>query len=253
MRTSFIDWPWSQDCRTNGPELTGCAEKLLAFSSSVVPADASNAFFGRIAVLKTVSAARIAGSVFLSLRMTVLSPSVVTSWIEATRKPQMPFFGSAARFSDHCTSAGVIGDPSENLMPSRSVSVTLRPSSDDLPFGREAGLHALAVVGRQDQRVVEVGQDPDVDIGVVEHRIEEQAVCVAAVFEDAAAFDRECSEADPTRSAALNAALTRCFMAASLQSSTTAAVLVALARFRVATDPVNASCAHKSRFVQGVA
>ena len=68
-------------CSTNGPELTGCAEKLLAFSSSVVPSEASKAFIGRIAVLKTVSAARIAGSVFLSLMMTVWSPSVVTSWI----------------------------------------------------------------------------------------------------------------------------------------------------------------------------
>ena len=62
-----------------------------------------------------------------------------------------------------------------------------------LPVGGEAGLHALAVVGRQEQRVVEVGQDPDVDIGVVEHRIEEEAVGIAPIGQGAAAFDGECS------------------------------------------------------------
>ena len=74
-------------------------------------------------------------------------------------------------------------------MPSRSVSVTLRPSSATFQARGEAGLHALAVVGGQQQRVVEVGQDPDVDVGVVQHRIEEQAVGVAAVGHRAAALD----------------------------------------------------------------
>ena len=50
------------------------------FSSSVAPAAASNAFMGRIAVLKTVSAARIAGSDVLQLeddRLVALGRDVV--------------------------------------------------------------------------------------------------------------------------------------------------------------------------------
>ena len=101
----------------------------------------------------------------------------------------MPMSGSRARFSDHFTSSAVIGEPSENLMPSRSVRVTRQPVVGDLPFGGEARLDALAVVGRQEQRVVEVRQDPDVDVGVVQDRIEEQAVGIAAVGQLAAALD----------------------------------------------------------------
>ena len=106
-------------------------------------------------------------------------------------KFQMPFFGSRARSSDHFTSSAVIGVPSENLMPSRRVRVKVRPSSETCPGGGEAGLHALAVGGRLQQRVVEIGQDPDVDIGVVQHRIEEQAVGIAAIDHLAAALDRQ--------------------------------------------------------------
>src|ERR1700754_3796544 len=111
-----MDEPRSQDLSTKGPEPTGCSAKALAFSSSVAPAAASKTFCGRMLVLKTVSAARIAGSGCLSFRTTVLSPSVVMSPMEATRKFQIPLLGSAARFSDQATSAGVIGEPSENLI-----------------------------------------------------------------------------------------------------------------------------------------
>ena len=80
-------------------------------------------------------------------------------------------------------------------MPSRSVRRDAQAVVGDLPFGGEAGLDALAVVGRQEQRVVEVGQDPDVDVGVVEHRIEKEAVGIAPVGHDAAALHGEGGEA----------------------------------------------------------
>ncbi len=88
----------------------------------------------------------------------------------------MPSLGLAARSSDHFTSSAVIGEPSENLMPSRSVSVTLRAVGRHRPLRGKARLQPLPVVGGQQQRVVEIGEDPDVDIGVVEHGIEKQAV-----------------------------------------------------------------------------
>ncbi len=125
--------------------------------------------------------------------------------------PRCRSSGSRARSSDHFTSSAVIGEPSENLMPSRSVSVTRQAVVGDLPRGREARLHALAVVGRLEQRVVEIGQDPDVDIGVVEHRIEEQAVGVAAVGQRAAALDRQGRVAGRRPGAPRTAAVVRSF------------------------------------------
>src|SRR5262249_53738242 len=47
--------------------------------------------------------------------------------------------------------------------------------------GRQARLRVLAIVGRQEQRVVEVGRDPDVDVGVVEDGIEQQRVGIAGI------------------------------------------------------------------------
>ena len=43
-----------------------------------------------------------------------------------------PFFGFRARSSDHFTSEGSTGEPSENLVPGRSVRVRVLPSGDTL-------------------------------------------------------------------------------------------------------------------------
>ena len=61
----------------------------------------------------------------------------------------MPFLGLAARSSDHFTSSGVIGAPSENLMPSRRVSVTVAPSSETVQLVARPGARLLpSAVGR---------------------------------------------------------------------------------------------------------
>ena len=127
--TSFITDPRSQLSSMNGPDPTGFSENDLAFSASVVPAAASNSFCGRIAVLNTLSAGMMLGSARFSVIVIVPSSVAVMSVIALTRNPQMPFSGVAARFSDHATSDGRIGEPSENLIPSRSFNVTDIPSS----------------------------------------------------------------------------------------------------------------------------
>ena len=83
----------------------------------------------------------------------------------------------------------------------------------ELPVGGEAGLHALAVIGRQKQRVVEVRQDPDVDVGVLQHRIEKQAVGVAAIGQNAAALHRKGSRARSDQQARCNGDLRQMFHA----------------------------------------
>ena len=55
---------------------------------------------------------------------------ISTESTDSRMKFQMPFFGLRARSSDHFTSSAVIGEPSENLMPSRKVSVKVSPSSE---------------------------------------------------------------------------------------------------------------------------
>ena len=59
----------------------------------------------------------------------------------------------------------------------------------DLPGRRQARLQAAPVIGRQQQGVVEVRQDPDVGVAVVEHRVEQQAVGIAAIAHDSATRD----------------------------------------------------------------
>src|SRR5512140_3186332 len=102
--------PLSQDWNMKGPEPTGWEAKDCAFSLSVAPGSASNSFFGMMAVLKTVSADRMAGSGCLSVMTTVLSLDAATEAIESTRNCQMPLSGVAARSSDHFTSSVVIGE-----------------------------------------------------------------------------------------------------------------------------------------------
>ena len=139
-------------------------------------------------MLKMASAGMIAGSGCFSLRTTCRGPRSSTWSIEPISKFQMPFFGSRARSSDHFTSSAVIGEPSENFTPSRRVRVTLVPSSATFQSVARPGCTPLpSSVGRE-QRVVEIGQDPDVDVGVVQHRVEEQAVGVAPVVQLAAAL-----------------------------------------------------------------
>ncbi len=59
-----------------------------------------------------------------------------------------------------------------------------------MPFGRQARLKPQPVIGRVYERLVEVVHDPDVDIGIVQDRIEKQAVGIAAIGQDAAALLR---------------------------------------------------------------
>jgi hypothetical protein len=128
LRTILISWPRFQDWNAKGPEPTGCSAKALALSSSVAPGMASTSFFGRIALLNTLRPTSRVGSGCLSVSTTVLGSLMSTEPTDASMKFQMPSLGSRARSSDHFTSSAVIGEPSENRMPSRNVSVTLRPS-----------------------------------------------------------------------------------------------------------------------------
>ena len=50
--------------------------------------------------------------------------------MDSSVKFQMPLSGLRARSSDHLASSAVMGLPSANLMPSRSVSVSVIPSSE---------------------------------------------------------------------------------------------------------------------------
>ena len=128
--------------------------------------------------------------------------------IEPIRKFQMPFLGSRARSSDHFTSSAVSGEPSANLTPSRRVRVTVLPSSETFHSVARPGSTLLPSARRLEQRVVEVGQDPDVDIGVVQDRVEEEAVGIAAEDQLAAALRcrrHACWAADARSSAAIAA------------------------------------------------
>ena len=78
---------------------------------------------GRIAVLKVASALISTGSGCFSLIVTVSGALTATLSIDVSRKLKMPFFGLAARSIDHLTSSAVIGVPSANLTPCRSVIV----------------------------------------------------------------------------------------------------------------------------------
>lgn len=114
----------------NGPAPTGCSAKSCDFSSSVAPFAASNSFLGMIAALNVASAAGRLGSGCFSLNTTVSAPCPATELIDASKKFQIPAFGSRARFSDQTTSSVVTGLPSENLMPGRSLTVNVLPSSE---------------------------------------------------------------------------------------------------------------------------
>src|SRR5215471_1108129 len=70
--------------------------------------------------------------------LTVLSSTLVTDLTGEKRKPHDPFW-SIARVSEYTTSSAVRGEPSENLMPWRSVNVALSPSG--------ATVHAVASSG----------------------------------------------------------------------------------------------------------
>jgi hypothetical protein len=73
--------------------------------------------------LKVASALISTGSGCFSLMVMVSGALTVTLSTDASRKPQMPFLGLAARSSDHFTSSAVIGVLSANLTPWRSVIV----------------------------------------------------------------------------------------------------------------------------------
>ena len=135
--------PRSQLSSTNGPVPIGFLPNSCAFSASVSPGIASNAAFGMIAVLNTLSAGRIVGSGYLSLISIVCASGAVTVSIDATMKFQMPLSGFLARFSDQITSSAVIGVPSENLTPSRSFSVTTSPASFRLHSVASPGLSVM--------------------------------------------------------------------------------------------------------------
>ena len=62
----------------------------------------------------------------------VSSPLISTESTDSSVKFQMPFFGLRVWSSVYLTSAVVIGDLSENLVPERSVKVKVRPSSATL-------------------------------------------------------------------------------------------------------------------------
>ena len=128
MRTSFISWPRLQDWNAKAPDPIGCSPKVLALSSSVAPGAASKAFLGMMALLNTLRPGMMAGSGCFSVSTTVFGSLMSTDPIDSSMKFQIPSFGSRARSSDHFTSSAVMGDPSENLVPSRSVRVTLLPS-----------------------------------------------------------------------------------------------------------------------------
>ena len=169
----------------NGPVPIGFSAKALAFSASVAPAAASNSFCGMIAVLKTVSADRKVGSGCLRVMTIVLAPSAATEAIEATRNCQMPLSGRGAVERPLHVVGGhrrTVGELDAVAQRQRHRLAVVR----HLPLGGEARLQPLAVVGGQDQRVVEVRQDPDVDIGVVQHRVKEQAVGDAGAGRQAA-------------------------------------------------------------------
>src|SRR5262245_32050575 len=68
----------------------------------------------------------------------VLSSTLVTDLTGEKRKPHDPFW-SIARVSENTTSSAVRGEPSENLIPGRSVNVALSPSG--------ATVHAVASSG----------------------------------------------------------------------------------------------------------
>src|SRR6185436_4481983 len=59
--------------------------------------------------------------------LTVLSSTLVTDLTGEKRKPHDPFW-SIARVSENTTSSAVRGEPSEYLIPWRSVNVALSPS-----------------------------------------------------------------------------------------------------------------------------
>ena len=170
---------------------SGARRSDLAFSASVAPGSASNSALGRIAVLKMASAGMMVGSGCLSFSTIVSGPRSRPNRSSAIRPFQMPFSGLRARSSDHLTSSAVMSEPSANLTPSRRVRVTSVPSSETAHSVARPGSRFLPSGRRADQRVVEVGEDPDVDIGIVQDRIEEQAVGVAAEGQVAAALDGE--------------------------------------------------------------
>src|SRR5262245_64477451 len=70
--------------------------------------------------------------------LTVLSSTLVTDLTGEKRNPHDPL-GSMARVREYTTSSAVSGEPSENLMPWRSVNVALSPSG--------ATVHAVASSG----------------------------------------------------------------------------------------------------------
>jgi len=80
-------------------------------------------------VLNVASTGSNVGSGCFSLSTMVAGPAISTVETEPSSEFQAPCVGSRARSNDHCTSFAVIGMPSENLIPSRSVMVSVLPSS----------------------------------------------------------------------------------------------------------------------------